>query len=89
MFALAMLLTAVVAQAGGLPDGVPWAVARAAPASYLYPYLDRTKTWDFRVADLVGRLSLEEKVAQLLHDAPAVDNVNGAQIPAYEYWTEW
>ena len=38
-----------------------------------------------RVDDLVSRLTLEEKVAQLLHGAPAVERLG---IPAYNWWNE-
>lgn len=38
-----------------------------------------------RVDDLMGRLTLEEKIAQTLHDAPAIDRLG---IPAYNWWNE-
>jgi beta-glucosidase len=38
-----------------------------------------------RVNDLVGRLTLEEKVAQMLNHAPAVSRLG---IPAYDWWSE-
>ena len=38
-----------------------------------------------RAADLVGRLTLEEKVAQLMNRAPAIPRLG---IPAYDWWSE-
>ncbi|MFT4094000.1 MAG: glycoside hydrolase family 3 C-terminal domain-containing protein [Niabella sp.] len=38
-----------------------------------------------RVNDLVSRLTLEEKVAQMLNHAPAIDRLG---IPAYDWWNE-
>jgi len=47
--------------------------------------------WDYklpieqRVNDVVSRLTLEEKVAQMLHGTPAVPRLG---IPAYNWWNE-
>ncbi|UMB61785.1 glycoside hydrolase family 3 C-terminal domain-containing protein [Lutibacter sp. A80] len=49
------------------------------------PYLDTSLTFDERVNDLVERMTLEEKVGQMMNDAPAIPRLN---IPAYEYWNE-
>ncbi len=38
-----------------------------------------------RAADLVGRLTLEEKVAQLMNRAPAIPRLG---VPAYDWWSE-
>lgn len=38
-----------------------------------------------RVRDLVSRLSLEEKAAQMLHEAPAIERLG---VPAYNWWNE-
>lgn len=40
---------------------------------------------DLRVNDLVSRMTLEEKVGQMMNDAPAIPRLN---VPAYEYWNE-
>ncbi len=50
-----------------------------------YPFQDQSKAIDDRVTDLVSRLSLEEKVLQMLNDAPAIDRLN---IPSYNWWNE-
>lgn len=53
----------------------------AAPA----PYLDPALPLEQRVNDLVSRLTLEEKVAQMQDVAPAIPRLN---IPAYNWWNE-
>jgi beta-glucosidase len=49
------------------------------------PYLNPALPIDVRVDDLVGRMSLEEKISQTLNNAPAIDRLG---IPAYEWWNE-
>jgi beta-glucosidase len=48
-------------------------------------YLDTTRSISERVKDLVGRLTIEEKVGMLNHPAHGVPRLN---IPAYNYWNE-
>ena len=60
-----------------------WAVAESHAALPLY--LDPDARCEERVADLLSRMTLEEKVAQLQHDAPAVPRL---EIPAYNWWNE-
>lgn len=50
-----------------------------------FPFNDYKLTIEQRVNDLVGRLTLEEKVAQMLNAAPAIKRLN---IPAYDWWNE-
>jgi len=38
-----------------------------------------------RVDDLLARMTLEEKISQLMNDAPAIDRLG---IPAYNWWNE-
>ncbi|GAB4435944.1 MAG: glycoside hydrolase family 3 C-terminal domain-containing protein [Anaerolineae bacterium] len=49
------------------------------------PYKDPSLPVETRVADLVARMTLVEKVSQMLHDAPAVERLD---IPAYNWWNE-
>ncbi|HUS15237.1 MAG TPA: glycoside hydrolase family 3 N-terminal domain-containing protein [Chloroflexia bacterium] len=51
----------------------------------LLPYRDPAQPLEVRVNDLIGRLTREEKIAQLQHAAPAVERLG---IPAYNYWSE-
>jgi beta-glucosidase len=48
-------------------------------------YLDTTQPIAARVADLVGRMTTEEKLGQLLFNAPALPRLG---IPAYNWWGE-
>jgi len=48
-------------------------------------YRDTTKPIKFRVQDLVSRMSLAEKVAQMRNNAPAIPRLG---VPAYDYWNE-
>ena len=48
-------------------------------------YLDTSLSFAERAKDLVGRLTLEEKVSLMSHPAHGVPRLN---IPAYNYWSE-
>jgi len=54
---------------------------RAGNEAYLNPDLPAEK----RAADLVSRMSLEEKVLQMQNSAPAITRLG---IPAYDWWNE-
>ena len=49
------------------------------------PFQDKGLSPEQRAADLVGRLTLEEKAALLRYDSPAVERLG---IPAYNWWNE-
>lgn len=49
------------------------------------PYLNTSLPIDARVKDLVSRLTLKEKVDQMMYTAPAIPRLN---IPAYNWWNE-
>jgi beta-glucosidase len=49
------------------------------------PYMDIKLTFEERAADLVSRMTLEEKVSQMLHDAPAIERLG---VPEYNWWNE-
>lgn len=48
-------------------------------------YWDHTLPLDIRVNDLVSRMTLQEKVSQMMHGSPAVERLG---IPAYNWWNE-
>ena len=48
-------------------------------------YTDATQSTERRVADLVRRMSLKEKVEQLMDAAPPIQRLG---VPGYNYWNE-
>jgi beta-glucosidase len=48
-------------------------------------YLDPSQPLDARVNDLISRLTLEEKVQQMMNATPAIPRLN---IPEYDWWNE-
>ena len=48
-------------------------------------YLDPSQPFTQRAADLVSRMSLDEKVHQMQNAAPAIPRLG---VPSYEYWNE-
>ncbi|HEX5481537.1 MAG TPA: glycosyl hydrolase, partial [Terriglobia bacterium] len=48
-------------------------------------YLNPSLSIERRVDDLVSRMTLEEKVRQMQHTAPAIPRLG---IPAYDWWNE-
>src|SRR6195952_3954667 len=48
-------------------------------------YLDPSKSLDERVNDLVSKLTLDEKVHQMMNSSPAIPRLD---IPAYDWWNE-
>ena len=51
----------------------------------LPPYKNPELPIDTRVADLVSRLTLEEKVAQMMNATPAIERLG---VPPHDYWNE-
>src|SRR3954451_8437706 len=49
------------------------------------PYMNPALPVEKRVDDLVSRMTLEEKVSQMMNASPAIDRLN---VPAYEWWNE-
>ena len=62
------------------------ALSSAAPEPAGRPaYLDPDHAFEERAADLVARMTLEEKVAQMQNAAPAIPRLG---VPAYDWWNE-
>jgi beta-glucosidase len=49
------------------------------------PFKDTNLTVDVRVNDLVSRMTLEEKVSQMVYNSPAIERLG---IPEYNWWNE-
>ena len=49
------------------------------------PYLDPNLPVEKRVDDLIGRMTLDEKISQMLDVAPAIERLD---VPAYNWWNE-
>jgi beta-glucosidase len=64
----------------GLGAAFSWSQSDAQPA-----YLNPDLSFEARAADLVGRLTTEEKISQLTNDAAAIPRLG---IPQYEWWNE-
>lgn len=50
-----------------------------------YPFRDASLPVEQRISDLISRLTLQEKVQLMKHDAPAIPRLG---IPAYNWWNE-
>ena len=48
-------------------------------------FRDTSRPLPERVEDLIGRMTLEEKIGQILHSTPAIERLG---IPAYNFWSE-
>ncbi len=51
----------------------------------VYPYQDPSLPFEVRVDDLISRMTLEEKVSQMVHGAAAVERLG---VPEYNWWNE-
>jgi beta-glucosidase len=60
-------------------------LAAVGTADFAFPFLDPSLPLNKRVDLLVDNLTLEEKVAQMMNNAPAIPRLG---IPAYEWWNE-
>jgi len=50
-----------------------------------FPYLNPDLSLQQRVDDLVSRMTIEEKVAQMVHESNAIERL---QLPSYNWWNE-
>ena len=60
--------------------GLPFSIQLHAQA-----YLDESLSSEERARDLIAQLTLEEKVAQMVMNTPAIDRLG---IPPYDWWNE-
>ena len=76
MRSVALKLTALLLLAGGMC---------ALAQTEKLPYLDPSLSPETRAADLVSRMTLQEKVSQMTNGAAAIPRLD---VPAYNYWNE-
>ena len=50
-----------------------------------FPFQDASLNIDERIDDLISRLTLEEKIEQMMNGTPAIERLD---IPPYDYWNE-
>ncbi len=79
--ALFLFLTAVVMGCALIPS----ARAQNATEEASPPYRDPSLPIEKRVDDLISRMTLEEKVRQMQHTAPAIPRLG---VPSYDWWSE-
>ncbi|HEY8898718.1 MAG TPA: glycoside hydrolase family 3 C-terminal domain-containing protein [Niastella sp.] len=58
---------------------------RSNAQNWKFPFQNYTLSFEERVNDLVSRMTLEEKVSQMLNNAPAIARLD---VPAYDWWNE-
>ena len=74
-----------IALVAGLGVGLVTDASAQLPGATLPSYQDASKPAEERAADLVARMTLEEKASQLVNDAPAIPRL---QIREYNWWNE-
>lgn len=52
---------------------------------YKYPFQNPSVALEERVTDLVSRMTLDEKIAQMMYQAPAIERLG---VPSYNWWNE-
>ncbi len=57
----------------------------SAQSSYLFPFQNPNLSIEERVNDLASRLTLQEKISQMVFNAPAIERL---AIPEYNWWNE-
>ncbi len=64
---------------------VPGGQAQTKPQKPTAAYLDPSLPIEKRVDDLISRMTLDEKVRQMQHTAPAIPRLG---VPSYDWWSE-
>ncbi len=78
-------LTAVLLAAVITTSGVSAVNGAATGESNVLPYQNESLSFEERAADLISRMTLEEKVSQLGYNAPAISRLG---VSKYNYWRE-
>src|SRR6202051_1307247 len=62
-----------------------WPAPAQQSGAQSFPFMNPALAIDQRVSDLVGRMTLEEKVSQMRDHAPAIPSLG---VPKYDWWNE-
>jgi beta-glucosidase len=57
----------------------------SAQQAWQFPFLNPDITLSARADDLLGRMTIDEKIGQMMNSAPAIERLG---IPAYDWWNE-
>lgn len=60
-------------------------VFKSVAQNYKYPFQNPKLDTEERVLDLVSRMTLNEKIDQMLYEAPAIERLS---VPSYNWWNE-
>jgi beta-glucosidase len=60
-------------------------IPRTSGGQTLNIYENPELSFDERINDLISRMTLEEKISQMMHESPAIERLN---IPKYNWWNE-
>lgn len=60
-------------------------ISNKSKPSYQFPFQNPASSMEERVADLVGRMTLDEKIGQMMNQAPAIPRLG---VPEYNWWSE-
>lgn len=63
----------------------PFSCDSSNPSTKFFPFCKTSLPIKKRVHDLVSRLTLDEKISQLVNTAPSIPRLG---IPAYQWWSE-
>lgn len=63
----------------------PLAIASEPAKEWVLPYQNTNLSFEVRAADLVSRMTLEEKASQMVNAAAQIPHLN---VPQYEWWNE-
>ncbi len=62
-----------------------WGCESSSKNSKDLPYHNTMLPVESRIKDLISRMTLEEKIGQMQHEAPAIERLD---VPAYHWWNE-
>ncbi|KAL8514095.1 hypothetical protein ACS0TY_013277 [Phlomoides rotata] len=81
---ISSILLVINAESNGHPPP-PFSCDSSNPSTKSFPFCDTNLSIDERVHDLVSRLTLDEKISQLVNKASAIPRLG---VPYYQWWSE-